>query len=283
LDDRKVNADFPTGGKMKVKDGKALIRFKDTSGGLEVRRVALNTERGHLPGRGPSAVVAEELEGFTICGVDQKFVKAQATIVSKNTVVVSSADVREPVAVRYGWANFPLCNLYGGNGMPAVPFRTDHFSMPNLAGERIGQPFAGVQPAWGNTMDILAAEDGRFQALEVDGVGAGKADGGYLYFRAPEIDQPMSARVHVLYRDEGFGSIQLRYDSTSAEVFDGDVPGVWKPAGEVRCENSRQWKVAAFDLPDAKFAKRCNGADIRLQSLGSLTVGEVYVQAKVMN
>jgi len=283
LDDRKVNADFPTVGKMKVKDGKAIIRFNDISGGLEVRRVALNMERGHLPGQGPNAVVAEKLEGFTICGANQKFVKAQATIVSKNTVVVSSADVREPLAVRYGWANFPLCNLYGGNGMPAVPFRTDDFPMPNLSGERMGQPFEGVQTAWGNTMDIFAVGDGTFRAVEVDGLDAWRADGSYLYFKTSETDQPVNAQMYVLYRDEGFGSILLKYDSTSSEVFDGDVPGVWKPAGEVRCENSRQWKVAAFDLPDAKFAKRCNGADIRLQSLGSLTVGGVYVQAKVMN
>lgn len=85
----------------------------------------------------------------------------------------------------------------------------------------------------------------------------------------------------MLYHDAGFESIQLRYDSTSPEVISGDLPGVWKSGGEVRCENSKQWKVAAFDLPDARFAQRCNGADMRLQSSGALTLGGVYLQTEV--
>jgi sialate O-acetylesterase len=40
-------------------------------------------------------------------------------------VVVSSPQVGKPVAVRYAWANNPLCNLYNKAGLPAVPFRTD--------------------------------------------------------------------------------------------------------------------------------------------------------------
>ena len=31
----------------------------------------------------------------------------------------------QPVAVRYGWANNPVCNLYNKEGLPASPFRTD--------------------------------------------------------------------------------------------------------------------------------------------------------------
>ena len=41
------------------------------------------------------------------------------------------------------------------------------------------------------------------------------------------------------------------------------------------------WKVVAFDLPDAKFSKRCNGGDLRLQSSGSMMVGGVHVQEEV--
>ena len=39
--------------------------------------------------------------------------------------LVSSAQVPSPVAVRYGWANSPRCNLYNREGLPASPFRTD--------------------------------------------------------------------------------------------------------------------------------------------------------------
>jgi sialate O-acetylesterase len=40
-------------------------------------------------------------------------------------VVVSSDQVASPVAVRYGWANDPTCDLYNQEGLPASPFRTD--------------------------------------------------------------------------------------------------------------------------------------------------------------
>jgi len=33
--------------------------------------------------------------------------------------------VSKPVAVRYAWANNPVCNLYNKADLPAVPFRTD--------------------------------------------------------------------------------------------------------------------------------------------------------------
>lgn len=65
-----------------------------------------------------------ELKGFTIAGADHKFHPAKARIVN-DKVVVSSEEVPFPVAVRYGWANNPDCNLYNKAGLPASPFRTD--------------------------------------------------------------------------------------------------------------------------------------------------------------
>jgi sialate O-acetylesterase len=64
------------------------------------------------------------LTGFAVAGADQKFVPATAKIVD-NRVVVSSPDVKEPKAVRYAWADYPMAALYNGEGLPAVPFRTD--------------------------------------------------------------------------------------------------------------------------------------------------------------
>ncbi len=66
----------------------------------------------------------EKLVGFAIAGRDRKFVWANAKI-EGNTVVVWSDQVPEPVAVRYGWADNPECNLYNKEGLPASPFRTD--------------------------------------------------------------------------------------------------------------------------------------------------------------
>ena len=62
--------------------------------------------------------------GFWIAGSDHVFHLADARIEGKK-VVVSSPEVRFPVAVRYAWANNPFCNLVNAAGLPASPFRTD--------------------------------------------------------------------------------------------------------------------------------------------------------------
>ena len=73
----------------------------------------------------------EELTGFSIAGEDEKFYWADAKI--KGTrIVVGSDNVPNPVAVRYGWANNPDCNLYNEAGLPASPFRTDDWEMTTV-------------------------------------------------------------------------------------------------------------------------------------------------------
>ena len=42
-----------------------------------------------------------------------------------NQLVVSSKLVKEPVAVRYGFANTAVGNIFGKEGLPVNPFRTD--------------------------------------------------------------------------------------------------------------------------------------------------------------
>lgn len=139
LDNPGVVADSPVFKSMEIGKGAVRLVFDHAGKGLETRRVALNTAKGFLPGEGPSPSVAEanELKGFMVCGSDRRFVEAQARIVGADTVAVSSPAVKEPVAVRYGWANFPLCNLYNSAGLPAVPFRTDRFPMPDFRKESV--------------------------------------------------------------------------------------------------------------------------------------------------
>lgn len=71
-------------------------------------------------------------KGFAIAGADKKFVWAKAKIRGEE-VLVTAPQIREIVAVRYGWGNNPECTLYNGAGLPAVPFRTDTaaVSMPS--------------------------------------------------------------------------------------------------------------------------------------------------------
>jgi sialate O-acetylesterase len=68
---------------------------------------------------------AMEASGFALCGADQVWHPAVGTLVGTNAVEVSSPDVVVPIAVRYAWANNPICNLYSNDGLPVTPFRTD--------------------------------------------------------------------------------------------------------------------------------------------------------------
>ena len=87
-------------------DGKAFVKF-------------------HVGKQGLSPMGAP-LSGFEIAGSDHVFHPAEARKGKHgNTVEVWSADVPEPVAVRYCWRNWSVGNLYNNFGIPAGPFRTD--------------------------------------------------------------------------------------------------------------------------------------------------------------
>ncbi len=102
---------------MKIEGNSIRLSFDHTGSGLVV---------GEKDGRKPTAEVKDgKLKRFAVAGEDKKWVWADAKI-DGNTVVVSSADVPNPVAVRYAWSNCPTgCNLYNKEGLPASPFRTD--------------------------------------------------------------------------------------------------------------------------------------------------------------
>jgi len=105
---------------MKIEGGEIHLTFDHVGGGLVAK------------GAGGS-----KLTGFAIAGRDRKFVWAEAEIRPSalrqaqgsgqmdQTVVVWTNDVPKPVAVRYAWADNPVCNLYNAAGLPASPFRTD--------------------------------------------------------------------------------------------------------------------------------------------------------------
>jgi sialate O-acetylesterase len=104
----KIEFSGPLYDSVKFEGNKAILSFTHTTGGL----VAKGTE----------------LTGFTITGEDKKFVNAKAEIQDQH-VVVWSDEVTKPVAVRFGWANYPVVNLWNKEGLPATPFRTDDFPL----------------------------------------------------------------------------------------------------------------------------------------------------------
>lgn len=102
---------------MHVEGGKVRLAFDHTGAGLMV---------GSKEGRKPVVEdEAGELKRFAIAGADKKWFWADA-VIDGDAVVVSSPEVKEPVAVRYAFSMNPHgANLYNRDGMPAGPFRTD--------------------------------------------------------------------------------------------------------------------------------------------------------------
>jgi sialate O-acetylesterase len=64
------------------------------------------------------------IKAMEIAGADQVFHPAGVDI-DTDTLLVSSPEVSDPVAVRYAWTNAPVANLYNEMGLPAAPFRSD--------------------------------------------------------------------------------------------------------------------------------------------------------------
>jgi sialate O-acetylesterase len=78
--------------------------------------------------------------GFAVCGEDKIWHNARGKITGKDTIEVASEQVAKPIAVRYAWADNPVCNLFSKDGLPVTPFRTDDFGM-------VTQPKAPAAPA----------------------------------------------------------------------------------------------------------------------------------------
>ncbi len=117
---RKIAFSGPIYRSMTMQDNAILLRFSKTEGGLVAKGGAL--------------------KWFQIAGSDHHFVDAEAKI-EGDTIVVSSPQVKDPVAVRYAWENYPEgCNLYNGAGLPAAPFRTDSWdALTNIAQQFTGK------------------------------------------------------------------------------------------------------------------------------------------------
>ena len=122
----------PTFQSMKVEGATIRITFDHADGGLVAKPLPATLVPSLLVPDHSIPLVRNSpnspVEGFAICGDDQKWAWAHAAI-DGETVLVSSPDVPHPVAVRYGWAEAPICNLSNGAGLPASPFRTDDYPL----------------------------------------------------------------------------------------------------------------------------------------------------------
>lgn len=87
-----------------VKENSILIRFDDLQSGLQIK--------------------GDHITDLYIAGADQVFHEANGTV-EGNVLRVSAPQVRHPLAVRFGFTETAMPNLFNESGLPVSPFRTD--------------------------------------------------------------------------------------------------------------------------------------------------------------
>jgi sialate O-acetylesterase len=104
----KIVAESPSFDTYTIEKDKVIITFKNAPNGLMIK--------------GPIAT------HFEIAGADQNFVAAQVKI-DGNKIIVSSTQVKSPLAVRFGFSNTAMPNLFSKEGLPVNIFRTDNWEL----------------------------------------------------------------------------------------------------------------------------------------------------------
>jgi sialate O-acetylesterase len=77
--------------------------------------------------QGMKAKDGEAIKAFWICDDSKNWKLAQAEITG-DKIILSNAEVKKPLYVRYAYAAMPSVNLVNEAGLPARPFRTDSFT-----------------------------------------------------------------------------------------------------------------------------------------------------------
>ena len=186
-------AEGPVYRSMEVKGKTAVLSFDHVGGGLQSSDGAA-------------------LRHFAVAGADGKFYWADARIEGE-TVVVTSAEVANPVAVRYAWADAPeQINFYNAAGLPARPFRTD---VPKAGGET-----GAVSSPDGRIRAIVDVE-GATYTVEVDGVtvinegqlGVVREDGDFASnLRSVALSEPTTVRD--TYTTKNAKKHRITYEAT---------------------------------------------------------------------
>jgi sialate O-acetylesterase len=94
---------------MEINKNKAVLFFDNTPAGFVVKGGGKATE-------------------FYIAGEDKNFLPADVKI-EKDRIVVSHKQIKNPVAVRFGFSNTAMSNLFSKEGLPVCPFRTDNWEV----------------------------------------------------------------------------------------------------------------------------------------------------------
>jgi sialate O-acetylesterase len=114
--DKKIEYSGPIFDRLTIDGNRAVVHFTHVGQGLEMR--------------------GSKLTGFTIAQDNEIFFDADARIEGDSVIVTDSA-VTKPRAVRLGWANYPVVNLWNKDGLPASPFRSDDFQLTTQASPNV--------------------------------------------------------------------------------------------------------------------------------------------------
>ncbi len=105
--DKEIVPSGPVFKEMKIEGSKVILSFDNVASGFFIKNKYAY------------------INGFAIAGEDKQFYWSKAEI-DGDKIVLQCEKVKQPIAVRYGWADNPDdLNLYNMDGLPAVPFRTD--------------------------------------------------------------------------------------------------------------------------------------------------------------
>lgn len=96
-----------------------VLYFRNAEGGLHAEQPA-EVQR---PGYDKKAAPAESM-GFEIAEEDGVYLPAAVSI-EKDRIVLSHDNMEHPVFGRYLWTNYGDVYIFGENGLPLAPFRTD--------------------------------------------------------------------------------------------------------------------------------------------------------------
>ena len=149
--------------------------------------------------------------------------------------------------------------------------------MPDLQGRLKGRVVnMKIKPA-GSPMHLVKAGDSGAvmvkdaqAGLVIESRRFGGVDGRYVYLGLDDSALKKGAvpkvKVTLLYRDKGPATLQVLYDSSDAKhIVAADAPGAWKLAGNLKLDQTGEWRQVSFTLADAYFGGRLNGGDLRVQ------------------
>lgn len=102
---------------------KVRVSFENTYGEVRIRYIDEHTltacsEESEI---NAGLVSAGHILGFEVSGDGENFYAAQAAVADEE-FLISAKEVERPVALRYGWMDYGVANVYNAAGLPLAPF-----------------------------------------------------------------------------------------------------------------------------------------------------------------